>query len=406
MHEHQVRPQGGDRDTADGLNIRESYEDDLKHTGNGTGTGEWVKAPDPNNNNNEPALYVADKTVTCKVRFTIKPRQLTSARIKATKGGDLFANIKEQDVAFANGVSNPEFVEMSFDAATPKEIAKMAGSYEWTATKLENQPVQYKFDDSGPHTFYNVLDVPREPWYRPGLEAHHPWVSALKLTIETAGTKGRDDVSQATKTITEWVFEKKGLKYDTRDGKGRYAEPGVHLLTGKLEVVDFYLTEFIKGKEKTVSCYDCAAAVSTMSALVGAPSDFQYMQPFGYINKTDLIGHGACNNPFFDGTHEDLVRAACVIDGTPCKGGDACVTDCVLQQRTGFGNHAFVELGGKIFDACTGPYVGNETPRQYLDKSIDKSHDNEKPAAGDEENIQKGLSAKIMLKTMPPPPKE
>jgi hypothetical protein len=149
-----------DTGTADGLNIRKSFDHDLTHQGNGTGSGEWVKG-----SNNEPALYVADQTVTCKVRFTIKPKQLTSARVKATRGGDLFGNIKQQDVAFANGVSNPEFVEMSFDAATPQVIARMTGSYEWRATQIEGRPVDCKFDTSGPHTLYNVLDVPRSPWF-------------------------------------------------------------------------------------------------------------------------------------------------------------------------------------------------------------------------------------------------
>jgi hypothetical protein len=373
-----------DTGTADGLNIRKSFKDDLTHKGNGVGKGEWVKG-----SNNEQALYVADKTVTCKVRFTIKPKQLTSARVKATKGGDLFGNIKEQDVAFANGVSNPEFVEMSFDAATPKLIAKMTGSYEWTATQIEGKPVGCKFDTSGPHTLYNVLDVPRSPWFDE--EKQHPWVSALDFVIEKAGTKGKGTVAEATVEVTKFVHSGYGLKYDTTSGAPKYGKSA--------GTITYQFTAFMnKSNGVVVNCYDCAGAVSIMGALVGGKTTYLYLGPFGYILQLELIGRGDCTNPFW-GTFKCPVK-----DNPPnCKEAACpCVTDCVRTDgRNRFGNHAFVELDAKIFDGCAGPALGTDDDGGYLGKVVDLSSVKEREKMsgkdpGDKANIDR--TSKLKLK--------
>ena len=41
------------------------------------------------------------------------------------------------------------------------------------------------------------------------------------------------------------------------------------------------------------------------------------------------------------------------------------------SKRSGFGNHAFIDVGGKIFDACAGLHLGTEDILGYLKNSID-----------------------------------
>ena len=82
---------------------------------------------------------------------------------------------------------------------------------------------------------------------------------------------------------------------------------------------------------------------------------FDYIQPFGYLKKTDLIGWGQCNNPFFQGnTSRQIVSET-------------------SSTRTAFGNHAFVYLPnyGVVADACAGPHTGNESKQQYLNNAVD-----------------------------------
>jgi len=364
-----------DKATADGLNIRKSYgtdaATDLTHTGNGVGNGEWVKG-----SNNEEVLYVANRTVTIKVRFTVAPRGIANANIKADAGGAGLRNVVEQLVAFdANGVSTPEFVEMSLDGNTPTVINKTVDTWNWTATRIDGKPVNNCiFDQSGPHTVYTVLDVPMHPWYQN--EAHHPWVNALEFVVVTAGTAGKATIAEAASQTTTFVHSGHGLQYETTGGTSNYATDTLSR---------FNLTRFMsKANGDIVNCYDCAGAVATMTALVGGQSKYLFMEPFGYIKKTNLIGKGDCNNPFPDSA--TAIASLCVV-GTPaamnCAAGAACDTDCLRGNgRKRFKNHAFVELPDKIYDACAGPHLGTEIRADYFNATADKSSAGEMGDAG------------------------
>jgi hypothetical protein len=352
---------GPNTNLSDGLNIRKNWATDLDHGSKDT-NGEWIKG-----SRNEEVLYVANQTVTCKVRFTVKPTGIASARIKANATGDIFGNLAETAVAFdAAGVSTPEYVEMSFDAPTDNFIDKDTGTFEWSATEIDGKAVgPCRFDDSGPHVMYFALEAPKSPWY--DTEKEHPWVSALEFTIITANTLYDSTREQATSTVSTFVHSGYGLKYDTTSGAPRYASNG----KGSIK---FDMTRFMtKAKGVIVNCYDCAAAVVCMSTLVGVPTEYKFMQPFGYILKTALIGRGDCDNPF-PKSGGGVIDSLCV-DGVPgsCAAGATCVSDCISPKRRSFGNHAFVELAGKIFDACAGPHLGTEAPADYVASSIDKS---------------------------------
>ncbi|MBI1853391.1 MAG: hypothetical protein HYR85_23880 [Planctomycetes bacterium] len=347
---------GPNRNLTDALNIRKSATEDLAHTGNGVGSGEWVSAGQAEAARNEPALYVANQAVTVRVRFKIQPAAITSARIGARAQGTLFAGVIPQVVRFAGGRSNPGYVEMTMDQRTPNRIDKLQGQLQWYCNQLNGGPVDEVSRLTGPHTFYVVLGVPQSPWY--GSERQHPWVSALEFTIARAGTLQNNTIPIAASTITTFVHSGFGLKYDIATGACRYCWSGY----GQ---VDFAFSSFINRTSQIVNCVDCAAAISTMMNLVGGTSQYLFLQPFGYIQRGNLIGRGDCNNPFIVGGASRVIRQLCL--------GVNCVTDIVAPFRTRFGNHAFTIMNGGIYDACVGPHLGTETPLQYLQGAIDFS---------------------------------
>lgn len=155
------------------------------------------------------------------------------------------------------------------------------------------------------------------------------------------------------------------MTYDTQSGAPHYGMSGT---SGT-----FNLTSYMSGNG-TVNCYDQAAGVTVCSRLLGILSEYIFMQPFGYILATDLVGIGQCNNPFYPN---------CAAPYNIALLGTGGVTDLVSPNRTAFGNHAFVRLNSKIYDACAGPHVGTETLIQYATAAIDISNPGERSVSPD-----------------------
>jgi len=104
------------------------------------------------------------------------------------------------------------------------------------------------------------------------------------------------------------------------------------------------------------NCYDKAAVLQHELSAIGVTDvKFAYIVPFGYLRKTDLIGRGACNNPFYG---DDVANKIVPTDA---------------PDRTAFGNHAFCYIEGTqtVADACSGPHTGTESPGSYVDVATD-----------------------------------
>ena len=129
-----------------------------------------------------------------------------------------------------------------------------------------------------------------------------------------------------------------------------------------------------------VNCYDQAAAVCTFATLFGIDVQYKFMEPFGYINTTDLVGldYDNCNNPFF---RNNLANKLVAPD---------------LPTRSGFKNHAFAVFRGYVFDACAGPALGTQTEAQYVADVIDVSLPKLQGKAGSVSDIE--LEAVTSLK--------
>ena len=78
------------------------------------------------------------------------------------------------------------------------------------------------------------------------------------------------------------------------------------------------------------------------------------MEPFGFLHNTELVGRGFCNNPFPAGDENKHSLHVANHD----------------SSRSGFNNHAFIEVNGKIADACAGPHLATESLADYITAAI------------------------------------
>lgn len=174
------------------------------------------------------------------------------------------------------------------------------------------------------------------------------WVEALRFVASRMMVRGTDDLSDAIAKIVRYCHGAHGLYYDSQGGgRSRY---GVRNIGGILN-----LTGYMARTLPTANCYDQAAAIQALCGAIGILVEWIYMDPYGFIKPTNLLGYGLCNNPFFLGTVPPSQRLVGVND----------------QQRTPFGNHAFCRRNTKILDACAGPHVGTESAEEYVERSID-----------------------------------
>jgi len=175
-------------------------------------------------------------------------------------------------------------------------------------------------------------------------------VGALRAIILPARTSGETDW---VTYIIKAAFGKFGFVYDTDSGAPSFGCTG--------NGGNYNLSSWAKlvGTGWNVNCYDQAGIVQIGLGLgLNGASTWKYMKPYGFINTTDLIGVGTCNNPFYTSNNTKAVIG----------NNDA--------NRTAFGNHAFISVTSKnsrIADACAGPHLATESLSDYVDASIEKA---------------------------------
>jgi hypothetical protein len=266
-----------------------------------------------------------------------------------------------------------EWYIFKFTPPVPGKIERLDGTAKWFVTGYNNggavnaqfdgtpKAGQVTWDGKAPaHVQYIVLDPPKAPWYKDATQ--HARVDALQFTIVTAETRGISSLGNAAIRCTKFVHSDYGLVYASfTGGAPEYATNPV--------CNSFRLTSFmVKSRGPVVNCYDCAGAVMLMSNILGCSQQYQYMEPFGYLATTHLIGViGSCNNPFYPDAPNapipyalDAFRKAKIDD------------DALIGTRV-FGNHAFTIFNSKVFDACAGPHLGSELLPAYVNNAVDTS---------------------------------
>jgi hypothetical protein len=284
----------------------------------------------------------------------------------------------------------------------PENITYFHGMLNW---RMEASPFGQMAMNGTLIELFFVLATP-DSKYTPGV-----WVEALRLVClrgPVTGVGVKEDV-RAVGSITRYCHTDHKMRYDTVEGGPKFGVGG--------RGGDFQLWDYLHRARTTVNCYDQAGAVQSLSGCLGIFPTWIYMDPYGFIQQTNLVGvPGGCNNPFFDDWRN--TRTPLTAQNDP--------------RRSGFGNHAFIEhgsigpslgaaigvgaaagavgggvigaiagagvgaligalagatvgavigaivalsaeSGGYILDACAGPHMGTESRGQYWAAAIDST---------------------------------
>ena len=189
-----------------------------------------------------------------------------------------------------------------------------------------------------------------------------PRADALDFACGIA--QGATTEHAALSALTSHFFHNMGFRYDTSRGEYFYWDG-----------TKFYASDYIAKRHDKVNCVDQAYAVVTFGNLLGACATPVVTQLFGFINTQNLVGVGACNNPFYEGALYEprlvTTNGVPTIQNLPVPRTPICNADYV--GRSFFISHTYVIANGVIFDACVGPALGTQTHAGYLNSVIDHS---------------------------------
>lgn len=307
-------------DSYDAISIMANYSTDIS-------APEWVAG-----SKNDPAAYKFGVTPIVQAKLTISPPVTMNATVSA-EGADVIAGLDSTVVSFSSGVSDPEYV--SFSSLT--NIAAMQFglgiwnvSLHWKVTDFGDcgQAV-FNANTSGPHKIYTVLETPVSPILK-------PWVDVLELTNTLA--LGSPDALTAMSLLWAEFYYNGGGQYDVVNGAAQYTNSSTWVFN-----VTNWLGNF--PSIQTVNCYDMAASLVVFGSAIGCGSQFDFIDPFGYLNCISPIGRSWTNNPFYGN--------ATYFDSNPLVPGDYGYNP-PQERRSALGNHAVCVLGGYIFDASGG----------------------------------------------------
>lgn len=222
----------------------------------------------------------------------------------------------------------------------PECIAQIHGQASWALSSDAGE--RFELAETLLELFV-VLAAPGPSFKKAGV-----WVEVLDFLLTTVQLDEAriTDPSDAANIITRYCHFAHRLTYDSANHYAYSTHGGRFCLSAYLDRVDAF-----------ANCYDQASAVLVLCHAIGAPMIFRYASCYGFIKTTRLLGDTETNNPGF--------RAA---KASPIVAADSLA-------RTGFCDHAFCTLEGKVFDACVGPHLGELTIAEYLSAAIDGSEE-------------------------------
>ncbi|MDR3086492.1 MAG: PAAR domain-containing protein [Azoarcus sp.] len=234
----------------------------------------------------------------------------------------------------------------------PDSLQHYAGLSTWELAEEGGEERVYRVDKKPRLELYFLYDTPAE-FFKKGV-----WLEALEKMFNGAKVQGLKDEDAISAEVTRYLHSGDNkMVYDTKKGATYFGT----WLNG---IKTFKLMLYIRRKDSgntynTVNCYDQAAAVQAFCGCLGVKVRLVELSPFGYINTTNLVGVGACNNPVYG-------------DKTYPPGKEIDSKDPNYSRRSYFGKHVFIETAsGYIRDACVGPHIATEPFRTYLENVID-----------------------------------
>ncbi|HYK87801.1 MAG TPA: hypothetical protein VE398_03475 [Acidobacteriota bacterium] len=286
---------------------------------------------------NRPGVYVlkgkGSDALTVKLRITENKNVSGSATLKGNLGGLQMEGTSPTAVGeHTVGVKITNL---------PDSIQRYRGDATWRLD-VPDLGSSISLDNPTRLELYVVLDTPASVYDPPGV-----WTEVLRFLCDKVGVIGMKMPKDVAAQISKHCHSSHGLKYDTFSGAPAYGCGG----GGGV----FQLNSYIVAAKTVVNCYDQAGAIQSLCGAVGVKLTWYYLDPYGFIKTTNLVGIGACNNPFFS------------------SNGSSAVMPVDDPKRTAFGNHAFGGLAGKVLDACAGPHTGGEDKAQYCAAAIDSA---------------------------------
>ena len=144
-----------------------------------------------------------------------------------------------------------------------------------------------------------------DPASKKFFDADGVWIEALRFIFKKAKLDGAKKIDEGLGKVAQGCFGLKTNRYEIMYGKSNFG--------GALKT--FKLTNYMKpaprqdnAEDDFVNCYDQAYAVIVFSGALGIHMDALFLEPFGFLKKTQLVGRGTCNNPFPTTKYETEVR--------------------------------------------------------------------------------------------------
>ncbi|VAW72847.1 hypothetical protein MNBD_GAMMA10-2461 [hydrothermal vent metagenome] len=220
-------------------------------------------------------------------------------------------------------------------------------------------------------TFIELFFVFDDPEKRVFFSDAGVWAEALRFLFKYGYARGVKKEKDGVEKVTRRCFNIKEHRYEIDEGAPRFKG-----LSGK-----FNLKKYISTTYSEVNCHDQAYAVVVFSGALGLEVEGLYMEPFGFLNLTQLVGRGPCNNPFpYDKYKSEKMFLKGTVEGErqmkfkPPKEEHYLVVDDVNDDyRTAFNNHSYCEYKNGIYDACAGPSVGKNDRKGYVEENIDST---------------------------------
>ncbi|MCG8416942.1 MAG: hypothetical protein MJE77_03225 [Proteobacteria bacterium] len=167
--------------------------------------------------------------------------------------------------------------------------------------------------------------------------------------------------------IVRAVFHRIPPRYDVWQGSHHYTDIAHSITAGNSDNYDFndvtlLLARYLHDPVLPCNCYDQAAILQVALRCVGVYDvAYCYMDRFGYLRPTGLIGRGQTNNPFYRASETPPI----VPERDPI--------------RSAFANHAFCGVESPtrsahtIADSTTGPHLGAQPTALYVADATDET---------------------------------
>ena len=373
----------------------------------------------------KPAVYFINKS-NATGHKTIKLKVV----LKTICGSKLPISVSGSEAKLIISFNNKEFTSKDFNL--PLKDSETTVTFEFSIDQicwLKSPIFSLEYNDNGtPIRKNNIFSekIPLEAFvlyeepasfYQSGV-----WSEALRFLFEKTNINNDSQKEKSLEKITQYLHSQHGVRYDIHSG-GTYFTVlvnkfGFSLMRYLKKKTDFEIkntnssfpdiygrTDIRRVKTQPqppllqppfmdfniVNCYDQAAAINTLSGALGIKTEFLFINPFGYIKETKLVGiddsfdfiptspPDECNNPFFANPGAPPLR---IVNG---------FIDTIFSYlpRSSFDNHAVCaflsnnktysdytndlnqyEKDVLIYDACAGPILGLDFD-QYTKKAVD-----------------------------------